>query len=337
MIEMRAGAIRRRDLIAGVCGAAAVWPLVARAQQPDRVRRLGVLMNIGADDLDAAARLTVLRQALAGLDWIEGRNIRIDIRWGSGDIRLYRQHAAELVALAPDVILATAGPIVAALQQESRTLPIVFTTTIDPLGLGYVTSLARPGGNVTGVAYVPEGFSEKYLQLLKDIAPTVTRVGVLRDSSVRAGNSQFEAAQVGAPRVGVALTSIDVRNGPERENAVATLARDGNGGLVVMASVFGTIHRKEIVELAAKYRLPAVYPNRFYVHSGGLLSYGPAFFDQYRRAVGYVDRILKGAKPGDLPVQTPTTYETVLNVSTATALGLVVPRVVFAGIDEFVD
>jgi putative ABC transport system substrate-binding protein len=295
-------------------------------------------MNTTAEDLEAPERVGTLQGALRELGWIEGENLQTEYRWGAGDLKLYSQHAAEVVKLAPDVIVATAGPIVAALQRETHDLPIVFTTTIDPVGLGYVASAARPGGNATGVAYVAQGFSEKYLELLKQIAPKVARVGVLRDLTVTAGNVQYETVQSLASRFGLTLTSIDVRDVEQRERTVAALSGDRNAGLVVTAGVFATMHRKDIIALAAQYRLPAVYPNRFYVVSGGLLSYGPAFLDQYRRAARYVDQILRGARPADLPVQQPSTYETLLNMKTAKALGLVpLPRIVLARIDEVVE
>jgi putative tryptophan/tyrosine transport system substrate-binding protein len=326
-----------RYVVIALCGIVVVWPLLALAQPNVHVRHIAVIMNSSADEPDAPVRVATLRRALQDLGWNEGNNLRIDFRWGSGELKLYRQYAAELVALAPDIIVATAGPIVKALQQETRTIPVVFTTTIDPVALGYVASAARPGGNVTGVSYIAQGFSEKYLELLKQIAPTVTRVGVLRDLTVTAGNVQYETVQEGAARLGLTLTSIDVRNAEERKRTVATLSREGKAGLVVTAGVFGNVHRNEIIALAAEYRVPAVYSNRFYVTNGGLLSYGPAFLEQYQRAAGYIDRILKGAKPADLPVQAPTNYETVLNMKTAKALGLAVPRIVLARVNEVVE
>jgi len=329
--------VRRRDVVSALCGGAAAWPFAVRAEPRERIRRVAVIMNTNADEPDTPERVETLQRALQELGWIEGRNLQTEYRWGAGDLKLYRQYAAEMVALDPDVILATAGPIVAALQRETSKLPIVFTTTIDPVGLGYVASAARPGGNATGVAYVAQGFSEKYLELLKEIDPTIRRVGVIRDLTATAGNVQYETVQARASRLGLMLTSVDVRNAEERERAVAALSHDGNAGLVVTAGVFGTINRNGIIALAAQYRLPAVYPNRFYVKSGGLLSYGPAFLDQYRRAAGYIDQILRGSKPADLPVQAPTNYETLLNMKTAKALGLVVPRIILARIDEFVD
>lgn len=329
--------VRRRDVVVVLCGGISAWPFVARAEQHERIRRIGMIMNSSEDEPEAPERVGTFERSLRELGWAQGKNLHIDYRWGSGDLKLYSQYAAEFVALAPDIIVATAGPIVVALLGETRTLPIVFTTTIDPVGLGYVASAARPGGNATGVAYVAQGFSEKYLQLLKEIAPNVTQVGVIRDLSVPAGNLQYESVQAGASRFGLTLTSIDVRNAEVRERAVTALSRGGNAGLVVTAGVFGNVHRKEIIALAAQYQLPAVYPNRFFVTNGGLLSYGPAFLDQYRRAAGYIDRILKGAKPADLPVQAPTNYETLLNMRTAKALGLTVPRIVLARVDEVVE
>jgi putative ABC transport system substrate-binding protein len=324
--------------VAALCGTAVAWPFAAHAQSRQPIRRVAVIMNTSADEPDAPERVGTLQRALQELGWVEGKNLQTEYRWGAGDLKLYSQYAAEVVALDPDVIVATAGPIVAALKRETSTLPIVFTTTIDPVGLGYVASAARPGGNATGVAYVAQGFSEKYLELLKQIAPTITRVGVIRDLTVAAGNLQYETVQALASRFGLELTSIDVRNAEERERTGAALSRDGNAGLVATAGVYATMHREEIIALAAQYKLPAVYPNRFYVKSGGLLSYGPAFLDQYRRAAGYIDRILKGSKPADLPVQAPKNYETLLNMKTAKALGLVpLPRIVLARVDEIVD
>jgi|SRR5262245_19868357 len=326
-----------RDVVVVLCGIVVVWSFSALAQPNASIRRVAVIMNASEDDPDSPTRVATLRNALQNLGWYENSNIRVDFRWGSGELKLYRQYAAELVALGPDVIVATAGPILGALQQETRTIPIVFTTTIDPVGLGYVASTARPGGNVTGVSYIAQGFSEKYLELLKEIAPKVTRVGVLNDLTVNAGNFQYEAVQAGANRFGLMLSSIDVRNTKDRERAAVDLSREGNGGLIVTAGAFGNAHRKDIIDLAAQYRLPTVYPNRFYVAHGGLLSYGPAFLDQYRLAAGYVDRILKGAKPGDLPVQSPTKYETLLNMKVAKALGLRVPRIMLARVDEIIE
>jgi putative ABC transport system substrate-binding protein len=334
---MRDGTIRRRDFISLLGGAATAWPLAAYAQQPGPVRRVGVLMNLAADDPESTARLDGFRQGLRDLGWIEGRNLQLDCRWGGADAELYRKYTAELLALGAEVVVATAGPIVRALQQATTTVPIVFTTTIDPVGLGYVASLAQPGGNTTGVAYVGYGLSGKWLELLKQIERRVSRAVILHDPTVTAGRVQFAEMQSVAPSLGMELSAVDVRDVSARERAVAEHAREPTGGLILTAGTYGTMHRDDIVALAAQYRLPAVYPNRFYVLSGGLISYGPHFVDQYQRAAGYVDRILKGAKPADLPVQAPTRYQTVLNITTAKALGLTVPRLVLARIDEFIE
>jgi putative tryptophan/tyrosine transport system substrate-binding protein len=331
------GPMRRRDFITFLGGAATTWPLAARAQQSDRMRHIGVLMNLAADNPEASTRDAAFRQGLKELGWVEGRNLRIDYRWGAGDAELYRRYAGELVALAPEVILATAGPIVAALQRETRTVPIVFTTTIDPVALGYVASLARPGGNITGLTNIASDFGAKWLELLKEVAPSITRAAVLCDRTVRAGVVQFEAIQAAAPSFGVEITPLELRDVDERERIAADFARGANGGLIVTASTLATLHREQIIALAARHRLPSVYPNRLYVTSGGLMSYGPIFLDQYRRAAGYVDRILKGTKPADLPVQAATKYETVLNLKTANALGLAIPTILFARADQVIE
>jgi len=294
-------------------------------------------MNLAENDPEVRIRDAAFRQGLQELGWTVGANLRIDYRWGAGDRDLYRRYAAELVALGSEVILATAGPIVAALQRETRTIPIVFTATIDPVALGYVASLARPGGNTTGFTNVGYGFSGKWLELLKDIAPSVTRAAVLHDTTVRAGIVQYRAIQAVAPALGMALTPIDLRDIGERDRAIEAFGREPNGGLIVTASTLATAHRDVIVSLADRYRLPAVYPNRVYVEVGGLISYGPMFIEQYRRAAGYVDRILRGTKPTDLPVQAPTHYETVLNLKAAKALGLVPMDTLFARIDEVIQ
>jgi putative ABC transport system substrate-binding protein len=334
---MSGPSVRRRDFIVASCAAAVSWPLAVRAQQNERTPLVGVLMSLHADDPDGPARTAALRQELQQLGWIEGRNLRTAYRWGAGDLKLFSQYAAELVSLAPDIVLATAGPIVAALQRETRTIPIVFTTTIDPVGLGYVESLARPGGNVTGIAYVAEGLSGKYLQLLNEIAPQVSRIAVLHDPTVHAGVVQLKAIQGEAPLLGFSVTSVNVRDIEEREHAIAILAREANAGLIVPAGMFATVHRREIVALAAQYRLPAIYSNRHYVISGGLMSYGPDYREQYRIAAHYIHRILLGAKPADLPVQAASRYETVLSIKTAKALSLEVSRMTLARVDEIVE
>jgi len=329
--------MRRRDIIALLGGAAASWSLAVRAQQTDRMRRIGVLMPLAADDPQGQARISTFRQALQDRGWTEGRNLQIDIRWGAGDAERHRRLAEELVELAPDIILAGGGLVMAALQKATRKIPIVFTATIDPVRLGFVESLSRPGGNTTGFINIEYSFSGKWLELLKQIAPRVTRVAVLRDTTVFSGDAQLAAIQSVAPEFGVELSPVDVHDSDKMEQAVTAFAREANGGLVVTASTFATQHRDLIIALAARHRLPAVYPNQFYVTGGGLISYGPVFLDQYRRAADYVDRILKGAKPGDLPVQAPARFQMVLNRTTVKALGLDVPRVVLVRADQVID
>jgi ABC-type uncharacterized transport system substrate-binding protein len=328
--------VRRREFITGL-GGAAVWPLTARAQQRERMRRVGVLMNIASDDPEAQARLAAFLQGLQEWGWSVGRNVRIDYRWGAGDADHVRRYAAELVALAPDVILAYGTSTVGPLQQITRTVPIVFTQIVDPVGGGLVASLARPGGNATGFTLFEYGISAKWLELLKQIAPRVTRVAVLRDPTIAGGIGQFAAIQSVAPSFGVELSPTDVRDAGEIERAVAAFAREPNDGFIVVASPSATVHRELIIMLAARHRLPAVYPFRFFVTGGGLISYGPDIVDQYRRAASYVDRILKGEKPADLPVQAPTKYETVINLKTAKALGLAVPDTLLARADEVIE
>jgi putative ABC transport system substrate-binding protein len=329
--------MRRRDFISLV-GGAATWPLAARAQQRERVRRIGVLMSLAADDPDAPPRVSAFAQGLQERSWTVGGNVRIDYRWGAGDLDRFRAYAAELVALNPDVVVATAASIVAALQQASRTVPIVFVTTIDPVGSGLVASLARPGGNATGFLSTEFGFPGKWLELLKEIAPRVTRVAVLRDPYVPAGTAGLAAIQTVAPSFGVELTPIGVHDAEEIERSIAAFARGSNDGLIMVGPPSSVQrHRDLIATLAARHRLPAVYPVPYLVTSGGLISYGPDIVDQYRRGAGYVDRILKGEKPADLPVQAPTKYELVVNLKTAKALGLEVPATVLARADEVIE
>jgi putative ABC transport system substrate-binding protein len=328
--------VKRRQFITLVGGAAA-WPIAARAQQAERVRRIGNLMNVAETDRESPARIAAFAEGLQQAGWIDGRNVRIDHRWAAGDAERYRRYAAELVALAPDVILATAGPSVVALQQATRTVPIVFVQLIDPVGAGLVASLARPGGNITGFTAFEYGMSAKWLELLKEIAPRVTRVAVVRDPGITAGIGQFAAIQVAAPSFGVELTPVDGRDAGEIERAVAAFAQGANGGLIVTASPAIAARRELIMTLAARHRLPAVYPFRYYVDGGGLIGYGSEWTDQYRRAAGYVDRILKGDKPADLPVQAPTKYELAINLKTANALGLEVPPTLLARADEVID
>ena len=330
--------MQRREFITLIGGAAAAWPLAARAQQPERMRRIGVLSGGPAtDDPDNQARWVTLTQALQQLGWIEGRNLQIDYRLSEGNTDRARKFAAELVALNPDVIVASGTTAVGPLLQVTRTVPIVFVNASDPVGAGLVESLARPGGNATGFAQLEYNLSAKWLELLKQIAPSVTRAAVLRDPAITAGIGQFAVIQSVAPSVGIDVSPIDVRNADEIERAVTAFARTANGGLIVTSSGSSTVHRKLIISLAARHKLPAVYYRRLYVTDGGLISYGLDFIDQYRRAAGYVDRILKGEKPADLPVQTPTKYELVVNLKTAKALGLTIPTSVLARADEVIE
>jgi ABC-type uncharacterized transport system substrate-binding protein len=327
--------MKRRDFITLLGGAAAAWPLAARAQQPERVRRVGVLMNLAADDPQALSRITAFVQGLQQLGWTEGRNMRIDTRWGAGDAARFHRYAEELLALAPDVILASGTPAIQALQQATRTVPIVFAVVGDPVGMGLVASLARPGGNITGFTPMEFGFGAKWLELLKEIAPRVTRVAVLRDLTI--GPAQLSAIQAVAPSFGVELSAVGVREASEIERAIAAFARSSNAGMIVTASTSAAVQRDLIITLAARHRLPAVYPFRYLVISGGLISYGANTIDIYRHAAGYVDRILKGEKPGDLPVQQPTKYELVINLKTAKALGIEMPASVLARADEVIE
>ena len=326
----------RRDFLS-VLGSAAAWPLAARAQQPERMRRIGVLMNLAADDPEATARLGAFLQGLQELGWKIGGNVRIDTRWGAGDTDRYRSYAAELVALAPDVVLAANGPIAGALQKASRTVPIVFANAVDPVSGGWVASLARPGSNATGFTSFELGMSTKWLELLKQIAPSVSRVALIRDPTAPAGAGEFGAIQAVAPSFGVELSPIDVREAAEIERAVAAFALGSNGGLIVASGTLATVHRELIIALAARHRMPAVYPYRFYVTSGGLIAYGPDQVDPFRRAAGYVDRILKGEKPADLPVQAATKFELAINLKTAKALGVTIPPTLLTRADEVIE
>jgi putative ABC transport system substrate-binding protein len=327
--------VRRRQFIT-LLGGAAAWPLAAHAQQGARVRRIGVLLPAAADDADYQARIGAFLQALALSGWTIGRNVRIDTRWATPNAAEIRRHAAELVALAPDVILAHGASTVGPLLQATRTVPVVFPVISDPVAAGYVESLARPGGNVTGFMIFEYSMGGKWLELLKQIAPGVTRAAVLRDPT-QSGASQFTAIQTVAPSLRVEVSPVNTRDAGEIERAVAAFARAPNGGLIVTAGPAVTLHRELIITLAARHKLPAVYYERFFAVAGGLISYGPDYVDQYRRAAGYVDRILNGEKPADLPVQAPTKYETVLNLKTAKALGLDVPPTVLARADEVIE
>jgi putative ABC transport system substrate-binding protein len=326
--------MRRREFIGFVFGAAA-WPLAGRAQQPERMRRIGVLMNLASDDTEGQARLAAFHQGLQQLGWTVGRNVQIDYRWGAGDASAFRRYAEELLALAPDVILASATPSVQALQQATHSVPIVFALVSDPVAMGLVASLARPGGNITGFTPMEFGFGAKWLELLKEIAPRVTRVAVLRDLTI--GPAQLSAIQAVAPSFGVELSAVGVRDASEIERAVATFARSSHAGMIVTASTSGAVHRDLITMLATRHRLPAVYPFRYDVTAGGLISYGANSIDIYRRAAAYVDRVLKGEKPADLPVQAPTKYELVINLKTARALGIEVPATLLATADEVIE
>jgi putative ABC transport system substrate-binding protein len=328
--------MKRREFLALVGGAAA-WPLAARAQQRERMRRIGVLMPLAASDPDAQARLVAFVQGLQDHGWTVGRNVRLDIRWAAGEPNFTRRYAAELVGLEPDVILGAVTTSVQALLEVTRTIPIVFAAATDPVGGGLVASLARPGGNVTGFSVQEFGLRAKSLELLKELAPRTARVAVLRDSTTTGGIAQFAAVQTAAPAFGVDLTSIDLRDAGEIERIVAKFARQANGGLIVTTGAGAEAHRELIVKLAARHRLPAIYPYRYWVSGGGLMSYGPDVFDQYRRVATYVDRILRGEKPADLPVQAPTKYELVVNLKTAKALGLDMPATVLARADEVIE
>jgi ABC-type uncharacterized transport system substrate-binding protein len=330
--------VKRREFITLLGGSAATWPLAARAQQGERMRRIGVLMALAADDPDAQIRIGAFLQALQQLGWSDGRNMRIDIRWATTNADDLRRHAAELAALAPDVLVAGSGTAtIAPLLQATRTVPIVFTVAVDPIGAGFVASLARPGRNATGFTVFEYGMSVKWLELLKEIAPRVTRAAVLRDPTIASGIGQFAAIQGVAPSLGVELSAVDVRDADETERAVAAFARSSNGGMIVTGSPAASHHSNRIITLAALHRLPAIYPWRFYAAAGGLVAYSADLPDQYRLAAGYVDRILKGEKPADLPVQAPTKYELVINMKTAKSLGLEIPATVLARADEVIE
>jgi putative tryptophan/tyrosine transport system substrate-binding protein len=329
--------MRRREFITLFGGAAATWPLAAHAQQTERMRRIGVLMNVAADDPEAQARNVAFLQGLHELGWTDGRDVRIDYRWAAGDADRLRRYAAELVALAPDVVLASGTSTVGPLQRASGTVPIVFAGVADPVGAGFVNSMARPGSNATGFISFEYVLSGKWLELLKQIAPGVTRVAVLRDPEISGGTGQFGAIQSVAPSFGVELSPINVRDAGEIERAIAAFARSSNGGLILTASGLAMVHRDLIIALAARHKLPTIYYYRIFVSAGGLVSYGPDPHNQYRLAASYVDRILKGEKPADLPVQAPTKLELAINLTTAKALGLTVPPSLLARADEVIE
>jgi putative ABC transport system substrate-binding protein len=332
---MQSNRLKRRDFLTLLGGAAAAWPLGARAQE--RARRIGILMNLAADDPEAPARIAALAQGLGEFGWNVGGNLRIDYRWGAGDAERIRKEAAELVALAPDVILCSGSPSVAALQRATDRVPIVFVQVVDPVGSGFVESLARPNGNITGFSVFEYGIGGKWLELLKEIAPRMTQAAVLRDLGLASGSGQLGAIQSVAPSLGVELKPIGVDDASAIERAVAAFARSANGGLIVTGSTLTAVHRELIVTLAARHRLPAIYPFRYFVAVGGLISYGPNSIDPYRRSARYVDRILKGEKPADLPVQAPTKYEMVINLKAAKAIGFEVPTTVLARADEVIE
>jgi putative ABC transport system substrate-binding protein len=328
--------MNRREFIT-LLGGATAWPLAARAQQPEPMRRIGVLHTPAVDDPDGQARNAAFLQELHQFGWTDGRNVRIDTRWSAGDVDRIRKHVAEFVAFLPDVIVASGSATVGPLLQATRTVPIVFVNVPDPVGAGYVDSLARPGGNATGFILFEYGISGKWLELLKQISPGVTRAAVIRDPAITGGIGQFGAIQSAAPSLGLEVNPVNVRDAAEIERAVAAFARTPNGGLIVTGSALAVVHRELIIALAARHKLPAVYFRRQFVTDGGLMSYGPDIIDQYRRAAGYVDRILKGERPADLPVQAPTKYELVINLKTAKTLGLTVPDTLLARADAVIE
>jgi putative ABC transport system substrate-binding protein len=333
---MQFGQLKRRELI-WMLGGAAALPLAARAQQPERVRRIGVLFPGVAADLENQNRIAALQRGLQELGWTDGRNLRVDYRWGGGNAERIRNSAAELVALAPDVIYAVTSLTLGPLLEVTRTVPIVFAAVADPVGAGYVDSLARPGGNVTGFLLFEYGIAGKWLELLKQMAPALTRAAVLRDPNTSTGIGQWAVIQAMAPSIGVELSLINIRDASSIEPDIAAVAHSPNTGLIVTAAASANQYRERIIKLAADHKLPAIYFERYFVTDGGLISYGPHMVDQFQRAAGYVDRILKGAKPGDLPVQAPTKYELAVNLKTAKALGLIVPPALLARADEVIE
>jgi putative ABC transport system substrate-binding protein len=327
--------MKRRAFIS-LLGCAAAWPLAARAQQPERMRRVGVLIGV-ADDAEGQARLAAFKNGMQGLGWIDGGNVRKDVRFTTGNAARAQTYAAELVGAAPDVILGNTHSAVAALQQQTRTIPIVFVQVVDPVSGGFVESLARPGGNITGFVSLDYGFGVKWLEVLKEIAPRVSRVGVLRDPTITGGSGQLGAIQGVAASFRVELTALDVREAAAIERSIGSFAQEPNSGLIVLANPTATVHLDLIVALAARHRLPTIYPYRYFTAGGGLISYGVDNLDLYSRAAAYVDRILKGEKPADLPVQNPTKFVLAINLSTAKALGLTVPPTLLARADEVIE
>jgi ABC-type uncharacterized transport system substrate-binding protein len=329
--------MKRREFITGLFGATATWPLVASAQQPERMRRIGMLTGIADDDAQTKARTTAFLQELQKFGWTQGRNLRIDLRAGAGSATTARKYAAELVALGPDVILATGTIPVTSLLEVTRTVPIVFTVVVDPMGAGFIEKLSRPGGNATGFMMFDYSLAGKWLELLKQVAPSVTQAAVLRDPSASIGIGQFAVIQAVAPSIGLEVSAVNAGDPKEIERAVAAFAREPNGGLIVTAAPFTQIHRDLIVNLAAQHRLPAVYFNRTRVAGGELISYGPNIMDEFRQAARYIDRILRGEKPASMPVQAPTRYELVINLNTAKALGITVPPPLLARADQVIE
>jgi len=329
--------VKRREFIALLGGAAMAWPLAAGAQQSERIRHIGVLMNTAAESAEGRAGVAAFQQVMQQLGWTQGRNVQIETRWGANDVDLDSRYAAELLALAPDVVLASGTLSVTAFQRSTRTVPVVFVQVSDPVGAGLVTSVARPGSNVTGFMNFEYSLSGKWLELLKQIIPQLARAAVVRNPSNPAAIGQFSAIQALAQSLRVEVTTVDIRDPDEVERAVTALVSAGNGGLIVAPSAGESIHRGRVVELAAKYKLPAVYSDRFNVIDGGLISYGPNRIDQFRLAAGYIDRILKGEKAADLPVQAPTKFELVINLKTAKALNLQIPDKLLALADEVIE
>jgi putative tryptophan/tyrosine transport system substrate-binding protein len=328
--------MKRRNFMS-LLGGAAAWPFAARAQQPEPMRRVGVLMQIAEGDAESKIQVAEFLRELRELGWVVGRNVKLDTRWAGGDSDRIRKYAAELVALAPDVVLASGGTVVGALQQASRTVPIVFVNVTDPIGRGYVASLAEPGGNATGFTSFEFGIGGKWLELLKQIAPGVARVAVLRDPVITAGMGYLAAIHALAPSFGVEVSPVDVRVKSDMERAIAAFARTPNGGLIVTPDPAAIAHREVIIALASQYRLPAIYPFRYFAAEGGLISYGPNAIEQFRRAASYADRILKGEKPGNLPVQAPTKFELAISLKTAKALDVAVPQMLVSRADELIE
>ena len=328
--------MQRRDFLS-VLGGAAAWPLTAWAQQPEQMRRIGVLMGIAESDPEGQARVAAFRQGLQELKWVEGGNIKIDLRWATGDAARTKAYAAELVSLAPDVIFAQNTPVIRELVRETRTIPIVFAVVSDPIGDGFVTSLSKPGGNITGFSSLDPAVAGKWLQLLKQISPHIRRVAIIFNPDTAPHSIFLPALEAAAPSFAVKLIRATVRDTAEIESAIAALASEPDGGLIVMPDVFVSNNRKLIYKLSAQHRVPTVYPFRYHAADGGLISYGPDIVDQSRQAASYVDRILKGEKPADLPVQAPTKYQLVINLKTAKALGLTVPPTLLATADEVIE